>query len=117
MGKFMTLKSGIKIQYTDTDISNTSSSSKDLITLFCIHGFGGCLETWIPLTKHFQPNQSKTKVNYRIIAIDLPANGWSDKLFHPSTGYNYTFRAQGNVVYDMISELKLTNVILVSHSA
>lgn len=54
-------------------------------------------------------------MNYRIIAIDLPANGWSDKLFHPSTGY--TFRAQGNVAYDMISELKLTNVILVSHSA
>ena len=74
------------------------------ITLVFIHGLANASIVW-------QKNINYLKNKFRCIAIDLPGNGNSDNGDMP---YGISFFA--DAVQQFISNLKLTNVILVGHS-
>lgn len=103
--KFVVLPTGMKIRYTDSG-SSFVENNKECKTLLCIHGFGGCLETWIPLQKVLPQK-------FRVVAIDLPGSGFSDKPLQ----FCYTFRNLGTVVLSFIETMDFSNVILVGHSS
>ena len=48
---------------------------KDLLLL---HGWGGCIDSWLPVTEHF-------KQNCRVTVIDFPGHGKSG--FPPEEGW------------------------------
>lgn len=104
--KFLKLSSGIKIRFKDTGFEDKSLDARSITTLLMIHGFGGCIETYSAITDLLRDK-------FRIVAIDLVGNGFSDKPFD----FEYTFRNQGNVVMNIIEEMDLQNVILVGHSS
>lgn len=104
--KFAVLPSGMKIRYTDSGSSFVVENNKEYKTLLFIHGFGGCLETWIPLQKLLCQK-------FRVVAIDLPGSGFSDKPLQ----FCYSYRNLGTVVLSFIETMDLSNVILVGHSS
>ena len=104
--KFLKLSSGIKIRFKDTGFEDKSLDARSTATLLMIHGFGGCIETYSAITDLLRDK-------FRIVAIDLVGNGFSDKPFD----FEYTFRNQGKVVMNIIEEMDLQNVILVGHSS
>lgn len=123
--KYVTLSSsGLKLRYTDTCVftllqhtSSSSSPSQNITTLLFIHGFAGCLESWIPviqkLTTKTTCSSGEGSFNFRLVALDLPGSGFSDKPLL----FDYTFRNQGKMVSQFIKELDLKNVIVVGHSS
>lgn len=89
-------QSGFDIAYTD--------EGKGEKTIIFIHGLGSYLQAWIK-------NVETLKENYRCISIDLPGYGKSSK--QPHSG-QMTFYA--SIINEIISELKLENVVLAGHS-
>ncbi len=87
---------GVNIAYTDTGKGDT--------TLFFVHGW--CLNKsyWSNQIAHFGKK-------YRVVAIDMPGFGGSGKNRTDWSTYAY-----GRDVDSVISQLKLTNVILIGHS-
>lgn len=75
-------------------------------TLLFVHGLGSYLKFW-----RYQLDELAGK-GYRVIAIDLPGYGKSDK---PSS-FPYTMEAFAAVVHEVIEKLGLDRPILVGHS-
>lgn len=96
--KYMDLKSGVKIAYIDE-----GGGSK---TVVFIHGLGSYLRFW-----EEQINVFKSK-GYRVLALDLPGYGKSDK---PST-FEYDPNNFADVVLEFITKLGVNKPILVGHS-
>jgi pimeloyl-ACP methyl ester carboxylesterase len=137
---YKTIRDGqLKIRYTDTSSeeqppqqqSSSTSSSSTTTTLVLVHGFMGCLETWNVLKEHLMSNNKNNNTNnnkVRIIALDLPGDGFSDKPLDGSL--EYTFRGQGRALAEFIQEMNLLDddrnnnnnnnnnkVVLVGHSS
>jgi pimeloyl-ACP methyl ester carboxylesterase len=95
--KYFTTKDGLKIAYIEKGTGPV---------LLLIHGLGSYLRFWDYQIDYF------ANKGYRVIAIDLPGYGKSDK---PST-YPYTMEAFGDTVVEFIQGLNLTNPIIFGHS-
>ncbi len=93
---------------TKTVLSNPSISFIDIgsgdKTILLVHGLAGNAGFW----RYVIPELSK---NYRVIAVDLPGYGKSQKGAYP---YNMTFYADR--VKRLADELKLDKFVLVGHS-
>lgn len=70
--------------------------------LIFIHGSGGNSNTWI--------NQLKLKINYKLIALDLPSHSKSDSY------KNLSLELYTDVLKEFINALELKDVILCGHS-
>jgi len=92
-----------KVQVRNIQVACIDEGRSDQV-LVLIHGLGSYAKGWgrnIPeLAKH-----------YRIIAVDLPGYGKSDKGFYP---YTLPFYAQ--VLTELLSELKVEKAVFVGHS-
>ena len=75
-------------------------------TLLCIHGH----PTWSYMWRHLIP--LAVKHDFRVIALDLPGFGKSDK---PLTKDFFTFKNYRNVLLNFIKKLKLEEITLVLH--
>ena len=91
---------GFRIAYVDQNKSSTKG------TLLFIHGF----PTWSFLWRHLV-SYAITK-EYRVIAIDLPGFGKSDK---PTEKDFFTFVNYRNVLLNFIKNLNLENITLFLH--
>jgi len=122
--KFIRLPaSGITLRYTDT--GSVSESKTATVTFLLLHGFAGVLETWDFLTpyllEHSETSKAKndtesdTKINTRVVAIDMVGSGFSD--MPDGADFDYAYRNQGTVVSELISVLGMSNVVLVGHSS
>ena len=89
-------KNDVTIAYKDM-----GSGSK---TVIMIHGLGSYLRAW-------EKNIEEVSKSARVIAIDLPGYGKSSKDPHSGMRSYYA-----GVVNELVSELKLENVILAGHS-
>lgn len=96
---FLANVNGINIYYEDYP----QSTEKPVIVL--IHGFLSSTFSYRRLIPLLQPN-------YRVIALDLPPFGKSDK----SIKFLYSYQNVANTVVEFIKKLKLANVFLVGHS-
>jgi len=72
--------------------------------LVLVHGIAGFLEEW-------EPAMEKLRNYYRVIALDLPGHGLSDKPDIPYTIDNLT-----NFLKDFVTAMKLENFYLAGHS-
>ncbi len=92
-----------KVQVRNIQVACIDEGRSDQVLLL-IHGLGSYAKGWgrnIPeLAKH-----------YRVIAVDLPGYGKSDKGFYP---YTLPFYAQ--VLTELLSELKVEKAVFVGHS-
>ncbi|MCM8820006.1 MAG: alpha/beta hydrolase [Candidatus Omnitrophica bacterium] len=95
--RYFTTKDNIRLAYIEKGNGQT---------LLLIHGLGSYLRFW-----DYQVDFFANK-GYRVIALDLPGYGKSDK---PST-YSYTMEAFGDSVVEFIQGLNLGNPILFGHS-
>lgn len=113
--KFIKLpKSGVTVRYTDTGSGKDGSSKGKQVTFLLLHGFAGVIETWEFLIPHLLEGNGKD-TSIRAVALDAVGSGFSDK---PNGDvFDYSYRNQGSVVSELISELGLSNVVLVGHSA
>lgn len=75
-------------------------------TLLLIHGLGCSLKYWACLF------DAKELTDYRILALDLPGFGMSEK---PET-YNYSLLSQADIVFAFIEALHIQNCTLIGHS-
>ena len=100
--KFMDLKSGVKIAYIDEAPTGGSLGK----TIIFIHGLGSYLRFW-----EEQIDVFKSK-GYRVLALDLPGYGKSDK---PST-FEYDPNNFADVVLEFIIKLGINKPILNGHS-
>ncbi|GBL36050.1 dihydrolipoyllysine-residue acetyltransferase component of acetoin cleaving system [Filimonas sp.] len=95
--RFIELKNKIKIAYFEC-----GSDKKGTILLFTdwliIYGYGNGI--WPALTG-----------KYRCIAIDLPGNGFSSRGDYP-----YSIRFFSEIVTELITTMKLSNVTIAGHS-
>ncbi len=91
---------GLRVAYIDENTSKTKG------TLFFIHGF----PTWSFLWRHLIANAVKRE--YRIIAIDLPGFGKSDKVMDKRF---FSFSNYRNILLNFIENLKLKNITLFMH--
>lgn len=73
-------------------------------TLFFLHGYVESLVAWRPLFEHFARQ-------YRVIAIDVPGSGLSDKPLGP-----YTLGAQEARLSDFLDRWSTGPVVVVGHS-
>src|SRR3569833_482683 len=87
---------GVNIAYSDTGTGDT--------TLLFVHGWAINRSYWSEQVKHFSSR-------YRIVTMDLPGFGESDK-----NRNDWTTRAYGNDVDSVITQLGLKKVILIGHS-
>jgi pimeloyl-ACP methyl ester carboxylesterase len=69
-----------------------------------LHGFASSLETW----ERVMPELERT---HRVIALDLKGFGWTDR--PPG---DYSPRAQANLVFDLMNQLKVPKAAVVAHS-
>jgi len=74
--------------------------------LLFIHGLGCSLKYWACVF------DAEELANYRIIALDLPGFGMSEK---PDT-YNYSLFSQADIVFAFIEALNIRNFTLIGHS-
>lgn len=86
---------GLTIRYSEAGEGNT---------LVLVHGIAGFLEEW-------EPSMETLCKHYRVIALDLPGHGLSDKPEIPYTLDNLT-----NFLKDFILAKKLNNIYLAGHS-
>jgi len=75
-------------------------------TLVFIHGLGSYLKFW-----RYQLDVFAAQ-GYRVIAVDLPGYGKSDK----PASFPYTMEAMGEVVRGLLAALRVTKPILIGHS-
>jgi pimeloyl-ACP methyl ester carboxylesterase len=75
-------------------------------TVLLIHGLGCSLKYWACVF------DEKELADYRIIALDLPGFGMSEK---PDT-YNYSLLSQADIVFAFIEALNIQNCTLIGHS-
>lgn len=75
-------------------------------TLVFIHGLGSYLKFWRYQLDHF------AKQGYRVIAIDLPGYGKSDK----PASFPYTMEAMADTVRELLQHLKVDKPVLIGHS-
>ena len=75
-------------------------------TLLCLHGH----PTWSYLWRHLIPIAKK--YDYRILALDLPGFGQSDK---PLNEDFFTFNNYRNILINFINHLNIKNITLVLH--
>lgn len=73
-------------------------------TLLLIHGLGTSAKSWIK-------NIKELKKHYRVIAIDLPGYGKSDKGY-----YKYSMSWYAKVLNDFLSSLNIDKAVFVGHS-
>ncbi|TWT26480.1 2-succinyl-6-hydroxy-2,4-cyclohexadiene-1-carboxylate synthase [Planomicrobium sp. CPCC 101110] len=74
-------------------------------TIVFLHGFTGSTKTWRPITEQLK--------GFRIVLIDLIGHGQSES---PQSAERYAMDRQIKDLDDMISELALTNFIMVGYS-
>ncbi len=75
-------------------------------TLLFIHGLGSYLKFWRYQLDHF------AKQGYRVIALDLPGYGKSDK----PASFPYTMEAMADTVRELLQQLKIEKPVLIGHS-
>ena len=85
----------VRVRYVDTRIGEP---------VLLIHGLGGSIESWTN-------NIAELGKRFRLIAIDLPGFGFSDK-----PKMNYTIRYYNNFVVKFIKKLRLEKVSIVGSS-
>ncbi|MBD1394802.1 alpha/beta fold hydrolase [Mucilaginibacter glaciei] len=90
------VSNNVNIDYTDTGSGDT--------TLLFVHGWAINKTYWADQVKHFGSR-------YRVITIDLPGYGQSDK-----NREEFNTRAFGADVKNVINQLKLKKVVLIGHS-
>lgn len=72
-----------------------------------LHGLGGSQSTWASVLGHFAET-------YRVVAVDLPGHGASDKPSPASTDYSISGIAAK--LGELLEKLELTPAVLVGHS-
>jgi pimeloyl-ACP methyl ester carboxylesterase len=75
-------------------------------TLVFVHGLGSSMKFWLAQLETFAHQ------GYRVLAIDLPGYGKSDK---PAT-FPYTTEAFGDVVVEVLQQKGVTHPVLIGHS-
>ena len=85
----------VKIAYTDR------GSGKPIVF---VHGFASFSFTWFKLIENIP-------ANYRFITLDLKRFGYSEKIYEDNSPFD-----QSIILKEVVSNLKLTNIILVGHS-
>ncbi len=75
-------------------------------TLLLIHGLGCSLKYWMCIF------EAEELAHYRIIALDLPGFGMSEK---PGK-YDYSLFSQADIVFTFIQALHIQNLTLIGHS-
>ena len=93
--QFVTIEN-IRIRYIDKNQKG--------FPLLLIHGLGGSIESWLN-------NIDSLAAKFRIIALDLPGFGLSDK-----PKISYTIRFYVNFVEKFIKKLKINHVYLIGAS-
>lgn len=88
--------------YKNTKISYTESGKGN--TLVFLHGFLENKNMWIDYVTHFSSK-------YRVITIDLFGHGASESL-----GYIHTMEDQADMVYALLSFLRIRKSAIVGHS-
>ncbi|MFN8593400.1 MAG: alpha/beta fold hydrolase [Thermomicrobiales bacterium] len=76
-------------------------------TLVFIHGLGGAQSTWATILAEFAEN-------YRVVALDLPGHGASDKPAPETT--DYSIAGLAGAVGQIIEKLDLAPAVLIGHS-
>ena len=87
---------GIEVAFSDVGVGEP--------TLLLIHGLGSYMPVW-------SRNLDALSREHRVVAIDLPGFGKSDK-----RNFNYSMAFYARVVDRVIDALKLQHVVLVGHS-
>jgi pimeloyl-ACP methyl ester carboxylesterase len=72
-----------------------------------LHGLGGSQSTWASVLGHFAEN-------YRIVAVDLPGHGASDKPSPDSTDYSIPGLAAK--LGELLEKMELSPAVLIGHS-
>ena len=97
------------VELTDgTKIAALVAGPPDAVeTIVFLHGLGGSQSTWANVLGAFAES-------YRIVAVDLPGHGSSDK---PSPEYaDYSIRAIAAKFGELLEKLELAPAVLVGHS-
>jgi len=76
-------------------------------TIVFLHGLGGSQSTWASVLGHFAEN-------FRIVAVDLPGHGASDKPSPEST--NYSIPGLAAKIGELLEKLELSPAVLIGHS-
>lgn len=88
--------------YKNTTVNFDESGKGNVVLL--IHGFLEDLSMWTDLTSHLDKR-------YRVISVDLLGHGKSD-----CYGYVHTMEDQADMLFALISELRLRKISLIGHS-
>ena len=76
-------------------------------TIVFLHGLGGSQSTWASVLGAFADT-------YRIVAVDLPGHGGSDKPSPEST--DYSISALAGTIGELLEQLELSPAVLIGHS-
>jgi pimeloyl-ACP methyl ester carboxylesterase len=76
-------------------------------TIVFLHGLGGSQSTWASVLGHFAEH-------YRIVAVDLPGHGASDKPSPDST--DYSIPGLATKLGEVLEKLELSPAVLIGHS-
>ena len=76
-------------------------------TIVFLHGLGGSQSTWASVLGHFAEK-------YRVVAVDLPGHGASDKPSPAST--NYSIPGLAAKIGELLEKLELSPAVLIGHS-
>ena len=76
-------------------------------TIVFLHGLGGSQSTWASVLSHFAEK-------YRVVAVDLPGHGASDKPSPEST--NYSIPGLAAKIGELLEKLELSPAVLIGHS-
>jgi 2-hydroxy-6-oxonona-2,4-dienedioate hydrolase len=93
--KYLTIDN-VRVRYTD--------KNQNGFPLLLIHGLGGSIESWIN-------NIEFLSTKFRVIALDLPGFGLSDK-----PRVSYTIRYYVNFLEKFIKKLKISHLYLIGSS-
>ena len=103
--KLLETRGGLRLRCVCSD----GKCASDAPLLLLVHGFMGCAETWQLITPLL------TRAGFHTLAVDLMGSGYSDK--PPSSAFDYTLRAQGDALCDLLDSLDVRDAIVVGHSA
>jgi pimeloyl-ACP methyl ester carboxylesterase len=95
-----------KCRINSFDVHYQEQGEANLPVLVLIHGLGCSLKYW---TCVFEAEELS---HYRILALDLPGFGMSEK---PAT-YDYDLCSQADITYALLKELQIPKVSLIGHS-
>lgn len=102
---YFTSENDLFIDIDGFDLRYIEEGDPNKPVILLIHGFAGSVYTWrkvIPLLSQ----------QYRVIALDLPGFGLSDK----PLDYDYRYNSQGDIIKQFILKKNLEDVILAGHS-